>query len=86
MDAPQQPLTSDLEHLLGKHGGPLVVPGRQGDYVVMRPDVYAAMLGIRDDEEAETLASIRRGIADLRAGRTRDLDEVFDELDARHGS
>jgi predicted transcriptional regulator len=32
--------------------------------------------------EDETLASVRRGIADIEAGRTYDLDEVFDELDA----
>jgi predicted transcriptional regulator len=41
------------------------------------------MLGISSNEEAETLASIRRGLADIEAGRTRDLDEAFDELDTR---
>jgi predicted transcriptional regulator len=53
---------------------------------MMRPDVYAAMLGMGDDAETETLASVRRGLADVEAGRTQDLDEAFDELDARDGS
>ena len=31
--------------------------------------------------EQAILDAVRRGIADLKAGRTYDLDEVFDELD-----
>jgi PHD/YefM family antitoxin component YafN of YafNO toxin-antitoxin module len=86
METSSQPVSPEIEELLGQHGGPLVVPGQRGQYVMMRPDVYAAMLGMGDDEEAETLASVRRGLADLEAGRTQDLDEAFDELDARDGS
>ena len=65
------------------YGGPLAICGQQGEYVLMRSDVYVAMLGLSDADEAETLASVRRGLADLEAGRTQDLDDVFDELDAR---
>jgi predicted transcriptional regulator len=50
----------------------------------MRSDVYIAMLGFGADEEAEALASLKRGLADLEAGRTHDLDEAFRDLDARH--
>jgi len=49
----------------------------------MRSDIYVAMLGIGDGDEAETLASLRRGIADMEAGRTRDLEEVIQEFNAR---
>ncbi|HEY2406936.1 MAG TPA: hypothetical protein VGI10_13090 [Polyangiaceae bacterium] len=36
-----------------------------------------------DDEERERLhASIRRGIADAKAGRTQEMGEFLDELDA----
>jgi hypothetical protein len=45
-------------------------------------DVYDAMLGLGVGDEGETIASIRRGLADLEADRTRDLDEVFADLDA----
>jgi hypothetical protein len=81
MSTSNNALTPETEALLIQHGGPLAIPGEHGDYVLMRTDVYQAMLGFGDDDEAETLAAVRRGIADLRAGRTFDLDEVFDELD-----
>jgi len=48
--------------------------------------VYQAMLGLGEEDAAETLASVRRGLADMEAGRTQDLDEAFNELDARHES
>jgi hypothetical protein len=83
MEAPIQPLAPETESLLQHHGGPLAVSGTQGDYVLMRSDIYVAMLGMSDGDEAETLASVRRGVADLEAGRVQDLDEVFDELDAK---
>ncbi len=81
MESSPQPLSPETEDLLARHGGPLTVPGQRGDYVVMRPDIYAAMLGLSDNDEAETLAAVRRGLADLDAGRTQDLDEALDELD-----
>jgi hypothetical protein len=83
METSLRPLTPETESLLQQHGGPLALSGQKGKYVVMRADVYVAMLGVGDDDEAETLASVRRGIADMEAGRTRDIDEVFEELDSR---
>lgn len=70
-----------IEALLAQHGGPLSVPGQHGNYVMMRADVYEAMLGMGQDEEADTLAAVRRGLADVEAGRVVDLDDAFDELD-----
>jgi hypothetical protein len=86
MDIPCQPLTPDAEALLAQHGGPLTLPSQGGDFVIMRPDVYAAMLGLGPDEDAETLASVRRGLADIEAGRVQDLEEAFDELERRYES
>jgi PHD/YefM family antitoxin component YafN of YafNO toxin-antitoxin module len=82
METPHLPIALETEMLLQQHGGPLSVPGEKGEYVVMRADVYDAMLGIEADDEAETLASVRRGLADMEAGRMRDLDEVFGDLDS----
>ncbi len=84
MDASTPPLAPETEALLQQHGGPLAVFGQQGEYVMMRSDVYVAMLGLSEDDEAETLASLKRGLADMEAGRTHDLDEAFDALDRRH--
>ncbi|MCG8451012.1 MAG: hypothetical protein MI725_15700 [Pirellulales bacterium] len=86
MEIPQHPLTPATEQLLQKCDGPMTVAGQQGEYVVMRMEVFAAMLGISENEEAETLTSVKRGIADVEAGRTHDVDEAFDKLESRHAS
>ena len=86
MEIPLQPIAPETEAVLQQHGGPLAICGQQGEYVLMRSDVYVAMLGMSDDDEAETLASVRRGLADLEAGRTQDIDEAFDDLDAHDES
>jgi predicted transcriptional regulator len=67
-------------------GGPVFFGGSQSQYVVMRSDVYDAMLGIGDDTEAATLEAVRRGLADVQAGRTQDADEFFDELARKYES
>ncbi len=74
----------ETEQSLHRNGGPLTIVGQQGKYVVMRLDVYDAMLGMSDDDEAETLASVRRGLADVDTGRTHDADEAFDRLESRY--
>lgn len=76
-----QPITPETEALVQQHGGPLAICGQQGQYILMRSDVYVAMLGMDVDEESATLSSIRRGLADMESGRTQDLDDAFDELD-----
>jgi hypothetical protein len=86
MDSSYQPITPETESLLLQHNGPVAISGQRGDYVLMRSDVYLAMLGLGDNDEAETLASVQRGLADVDAGRTQDLDKAFSELDARDQS
>jgi hypothetical protein len=67
-------------------GGPVYFDGTQGKYVVMRTDVYDAMLGLSDDSPAATLAAVRQGIADVEAGRVQDAEEFFDELARKYES
>ena len=43
-------------------GGPVYFDGSSGKYVVMRTDVYDAMLGVGDESLAATLAAVRRRI------------------------
>jgi hypothetical protein len=83
MEIPLHPIAPETEALLQHHGGPLAVSGERGEYVLMRSDIYVAMLGLVEGDEADTLASVRRGLADMEAGRTQDLDEVFNELDSQ---
>lgn len=86
MNMPEKPLAPETEAALLVNGGPLKVDGQRGEYVVMTLHVYDAMLGISPDEEAETLASVRRGVTDAAAGRVRDASAVFDELEKRHAA
>lgn len=74
------------EQALQLTGGPLQIAGAHGQYVVMRQDVYDAMLGISDDDDAETLASVRRGIADVDTGRTHGINEAFQRLETRYAT
>jgi hypothetical protein len=71
-----------LEHeaaVAAGQGGPVFFGGSSGMYVVMRTDVYEAMLGLGGDSMEATLAAVRQGLADVEAGRTQDADEFFDE-------
>ena len=71
------------EHEAAVHagqGGPVAFDGTNGKYVVMRTEVYEAMLGIGDESAEATLDAVRRGLADLEAGRTCDAELFLDEL------
>jgi hypothetical protein len=61
-------------------GGPVVFGGSAGKYVVMRSDVYEAMLGIGDDSAEAALEAVKQGLADIDAGRFVDAEQFFDEL------
>jgi prevent-host-death family protein len=51
--------------------------------VVQDPAAYQRLLDIA--ARADAREGIRQGLADLEAGRTRPLKEVFDELRAEYG-
>ena len=66
----------------------LVATGRYGD----ESDVVMYALARREDDEivrearrVRLEAKIREGLADIAAGRTHDMDEVFAELESRIG-
>lgn len=84
MSDPLRSIAPETEQALQLSGGPLEIVGSQGRYVVMRLDVYDAMLGLNSDDEAETLASVRRGFADVAAGRMLEVDSAFQSLESRY--
>lgn len=67
-------------------GGPVYFDGSGGKYVVMRTDIFDAMLGVGDESLAATLAAVREGLADVEAGRTQDANEFFDKLARKYES
>ncbi len=87
METSHQFLPPEIEAAVeAHHGGPVAVPGQHGKYVVMNVDVYSGALEATPQELADSVAAIKRSLAQAAAGQSRDADEVFDELEAHYGS
>lgn len=73
--------TVDLLERIRKTGNPMVltINGR-AEPVVQDAEAYQALL-----DRVETLEGIRRGVADVKAGRTKPAKQVFDTLRRKHG-
>ena len=68
-----------------KTGQPIVLTvNGKAAAVVHDPDSYQEYL--REKERQEIIAGVREGIADMKAGRVRDAEEVFDEIGKRFGT
>lgn len=79
-------LTDEQRHAVDEHCGFLEVEGGESVYVVMSMQVYREMMGVGSEAEYRaSLEAIREGLADIDAGRTRPLDDFFQDLDRRHG-
>jgi predicted transcriptional regulator len=79
-------LTDELDQALDEHHGFLKTEGRRGAVVVMSMQMFREMMGVGTDEQfAESVKAIEEGIADVEAGRTVPLDQVFRELDQKYG-
>ena len=67
-----------------KTGQPIILTvNGKAAAVVHDPDSYQEYL--REKERQEVIAGVRRGIADMKAGRVKDADEVFRDLEKRFG-
>jgi predicted transcriptional regulator len=78
-------LTEEQQRAVRANRGFLHVEGGDSQYVVMSMAVFREMMGVGTDEElAESLRAIDRGLADVDAGRTRPYRDVLKELDS-HG-
>lgn len=73
--------TSELVDRLKKSGNPLVltINGR-AQVVVQDAEAYQELL-----ERVEAIEGIQRGLADVKAGRTKPAREVFNRLRRKHG-
>jgi predicted transcriptional regulator len=82
MSTEHLPLAPETEAAVeAQQGGPLPLAGQRSEYVVMRMDIYRELMGVGSDEEfAASVAAIREGMEDVRAGRTRPAREFLEEL------
>lgn len=73
--------TSELLKRLKKTGNPLVLTiNGKAEVIVQDAEAYQELL-----ERVETVESIQRGIADVKAGRSKPAREVFNRLRRKHG-
>ena len=73
--------TEQLKALEQNHG---FVQGPS--YVLMSIDTFRNTMGVKSDEEmAASLKAIEEGLADVDAGHTKSMDQVFRELDDKYG-
>lgn len=87
MDSTNPMLPADIEAAVeASHGGPVAIPGQHGRYVIMNADLYGGVMKASSHELAESVAAIKRSLAQAAAGQTRDIDEALDDLDARYAS
>ena len=73
--------TAELLKRARKTGNPLVltVNGR-AEVVVQDAEAYQQLL-----DRVETVEALQRGLADVKAGRTRPARNVFDRMRRKHG-
>ena len=73
--------TVDLLDRLRKTGHPLVLTiNGKAELVVQDAEAYQALL-----DRVETIEGIQRGLADVKAGRTKPARQVFNRLRRKHG-
>jgi prevent-host-death family protein len=73
--------TVELLDRLRKTGHPLVLTiNGKAELVVQDAEAYQALL-----DRVEAIEGIQRGLADVRAGRTKPARQVFDRLRRKHG-
>jgi hypothetical protein len=69
-----------------QHGGPITVPGQQGNHVVMSAAIFRDMMGVVDDEEFEkSVADLRISLSQEAAGQTISLSEDQRRLAEEYG-
>jgi prevent-host-death family protein len=73
--------TLELLDRLRKTGHPLVLTiNGKAELVVQDAEAYQALL-----DRVEAIEGIQRGLADVKAGRTKPARQVFDRLRRKHG-
>ena len=76
--------TSKFLKQMKKTGQPIVLTvNGKAAAVVHDPDSYQDYL--REKDRLEALAGIRRGLADVKAGRTRPAEDVFRDIEEKFG-
>jgi prevent-host-death family protein len=75
--------SSKFINQMKKTGEPIILTvNGKAAAVVLDPDSYEEYL--RDKDRRDMIASVKRGIEDMKAGRTKPADEVFREFERKY--
>ena len=82
-----QSLSPELLRMMElRNGGPIEVECQGKSYVIMSYDAYHHLIGLDSNADLDdSVAAIKRGIEDIKAGRTRPMRDVLDEVERRTG-
>lgn len=70
-----------------QHGGPVAVPGQQGEHVVMTMAVFRGMMGVGSDDDFDrSVAALQRSLEQAAAGETISLEEATEKLTQKYGA
>lgn len=84
-DAMTPRITDELNQALHQHHGLIEAEGADGKVIVMTMQVYRELMGVGSDEElAASVRAVEEGLADIEAGRTVPMNDVFRELDRKY--
>ena len=79
-------LTDEQRNAVDEHHGFLEVEGGGTSYLVMSMQVYREMMGVGSEGQyAASVDAIREGLEDVEKGRTRSIEDFFQDLDRKHG-
>jgi hypothetical protein len=80
-------LPSEIETAVAlHHGGPVAVPGQQGEHVVMSMAVFRDMMGVGTEEQlSRSVEALKESLAQAAAGETMSLEEAAARLSKEHG-
>jgi len=79
-------INEEIDRALSEQHGFVQAEGTDGNVIVMSMQVYREMMGVGSDEEmADSLKTVDSAMADIDAGRTVPMDQVFQELDEKYG-
>jgi hypothetical protein len=86
MDTTNPHLPLDIEAaVVQQHGGPVAITGVHGTYVVMNADVYGGqMVRTTAEEHSDSIAAIRRSLAQAAIGQLEDAEKFFQELEQQY--
>lgn len=76
--------TAEFMQQMKETGQPIVLTvNGKAELVVQDAESYQKLLELVD--RLETIAAIREGLEDMKNGRTRPAEEVFEEIRRKHG-